>query len=204
MPVHPKIICLKLKLIRNTVLGKRKSSFFLESQIWDNRSSGSLTPDLQAILFYCRGPMGMAGLGLRELSSQLCQGESMQQRAVCVSQWQTAVVSASWILLEMPSEKASLAPQKVALRGWCLCSQNLLIPTSWQHFAAPVQTTWLQGPDVGNRSFLWHPDAVIQWPLLLLSPTQHQFHSSNRPALKFRPEFLCVSIQRLDHCCSVI
>lgn len=92
MPVHPKIICLKRKLIRNTVLGRRNSSFFLESQIWDNRSFSSLTPDLQAILFYCRGPMGMAGLGFGELSSQLCQGESTRQRAACVSQWQTAVV----------------------------------------------------------------------------------------------------------------
>lgn len=49
--------------------GKKNPSFFLESQIWDNRrSSNSLTPELQAILFHCRGPTSMAGLGFTELS----------------------------------------------------------------------------------------------------------------------------------------
>lgn len=117
MPVHPKIICLKLKLIRNTVLGRRNSSFFLESQIWDNRSSSSLTPDLQAILFHCRGPVGMAGLGFGELSSQLCQGESKRQGAVCVSQWQTDAAHCILDSVGKAPEKASLAPQRVALRA---------------------------------------------------------------------------------------
>lgn len=59
----------------------------------------------------------MAGLGFGELSSQLCQGESKRQGAVCVSQWQTDAAHCILDSVGNAPEKASLAPQRVALRA---------------------------------------------------------------------------------------
>lgn len=201
MPVHPKIICLKLKLIRNTVLGRRNSSFFLESQIWDNRSSSSLTPDLQAILFYCRGPMGMAGLGFGELSSQLCQGESMWQRAACVSQWQPAVVHCILDSVGNGLRESQFGSTEGGTRGLMLlqpehADSNIICSSSRSHLLSEG-SCWRQELSMASRcSDAMAPSAAL--------PTQHQLHSSSRPALKFGAEFLCVSVGRLDHCCSVI
>lgn len=146
--------------------------------------------------------MGMAGLGFRELSSQLCQGESTES-CLCVTVADSCC-HCIWDSDGNALRESQSSSTEGGTEGLTPLQPERADTNIRQHFAAPVQTTWLQRAAVGNRNFLWHPNAVIQWPLLLLSPTQHQFHPRNRPALKFSPEFLCVSVERTDHCCSVI
>lgn len=159
IPVHPKIVCLKLGLMRNTVLGRSSS--------WSLRS-GMIGEAPAALPHTCRPFYSTA-----EVLWGWQDWDSESSAASCNREREYAMLSGRHGGRQLLSQHLGLCLKSchrkpVQLhRRWHSKADASAARTCWyQHhgITIPVQTTWLRSPPVDHRSLrksIWHPDAVM-------------------------------------------